>query len=249
MNIEISVSNELNRWMGLDAPRLVRKGSAVVGAQPISTSSHTVSWQAHFFTHHNDSASSFYTLVAVQAGSQYTLLIPYLHRPTQEQLAGDLVYRWGNELIHRMVDSGAIEKGDVEEVAEQFKGCNRRILWYLNSDPVLSDRATDSSQWLEGYLEAFELDHLEEDHTIDLGAHINGQSASTDGIEENKAAMISFVNDGLYRFARGLCREEFEGTEIGDFPYPWGDSPPQKRVPANSRVVRQLHGVVTDRDR
>lgn len=237
MIIELSVSNDLNRWMGVNAPRFPRKGSDIVGAQTISNDEELVSWQCHVLTRQKEQADPYYTVVAVQPHSRYTLLIPYLTKPTLDQLAGDIVYRWGNELMHRLVDSGAIQKGEVGEAAEQFKTSERSIFWYLNSDPDLFDRACAAEQWITSYLDAFDLDYLEEDHAIDLGAHINSQKATKEGMVQDDAAIQGFVNDGAYRFACGLCGVEYENTFPGNFPNPWGETPPLKAAPGPAKLV------------
>lgn len=244
MIIELSASLKLSRWMGLDLPKLTRKGSDIIGAQPIYNAECLVSWQLHVLANDEHSGDPYHTVVAVQPGSRYALLIPYLHRPTQDQLAGDLIYRWGNELMHRMVDIGAIQRADVEKVAEQFKSCPRSIDWYLNSHQPLLERANSAEPWIQGYLSAFELKYLEEDHAIDIGAHINNQSVSEKGMEADDFAIKGFANDGLYRFASGLCTKRFANTIEGDFPYPWGDSIPLEILPeAIPRYPGQLSSV------
>ncbi len=120
MIVQLSISHDLSRWLGMDLPRLMRRGSDVIGAQRIANTEDVVSWQCHLITS-SQSHSPYHTVVAVQPVSHYALLIPYLHRPTQDQFAGDLIYRWGNELMHRMVDTRAIQQSDVVTVAEQFK--------------------------------------------------------------------------------------------------------------------------------
>ena len=225
MIVQLSISHDLSRWLGMDLPRLMRRGSDVIGAQRIANTEDVVSWQCHLITS-SQSHSPYHTVVAVQPVSHYALLIPYLHRPTQDQFAGDLIYRWGNELMHRMVDTRAIQQSDVVTVAEQFKTSPRSIEWYLNSDQDLLERASSTEQWIDGYLDAFELNYLEEDHAIDVGAHINSQSGTKDGMQDDDSAVVGFVNDGLYRFANGLCTRLFKNTIEGNYPYPWTEAPP-----------------------
>lgn len=225
MLIELSASNELRRWLNLDAPMLTQPGSQALGAQAISSSEDSVSWQCHVISHQSSQAQPFHTVVAVQARSEYVLLIPYLNTPTPEQLAGDLIYRWGNELMHRMVDSGSIERKNVEVVAEHFNSTPREWHWYLNTDPLLQPQAEAAQQWVSGYMDAFGLEHLEEDHAIDLGAHINAQSVKGTDFEPDDKALKGFVADGLFRFAFGLCPNAYENTSTGDFPWPWGAPP------------------------
>ena len=66
----------------------------------------------------------------------------------------------------------------------------------------------------------------EEDHAIDVGAHINSQSVTKDGMQDDDSAVVGFVNDGLYRFANGLCTRLFKNTIEGNYPYPWTEAPP-----------------------
>lgn len=223
MIIELSISQDLRRWLGIDPPKMTRKKTGVIGAHSITNTEERVSWQCHVIPGNNNQGP-YHTVLAIQPVSSYALLIPYLNRPDQNQLAGDLVYRWGNELMHRMVDTGAIRRSDVQIVAEQFKASPRTIAWYLNSDASLMERANSTAQWITGYLSAFELAYLEEDHAIDLGAHINSQSVTSTGMQEDDSSIIGFVNDGLYRFAQGLCTESYENTPDGHYPPPWEET-------------------------
>ncbi|MDH3691907.1 MAG: hypothetical protein OEU36_20895 [Gammaproteobacteria bacterium] len=225
MIIELCASKDLRRWIDLDAPQLTRPGSPVLGAHPISSTEHVVSWQCHVIVPEEQENLAYFTVVAVQARSQYSLLVPYLTVPSPEQLAEDLIYRWGNEMMHRMVDASVIFKEDVETVAQQYKTTPREWYWYLNSDPQLQIRAEAAEEWITGYMDAFKLEHLEEDHVIDLGRHINSQSVREGGFEPNTKAIQGFVADGLYRFADGLCDTAYENTIAGAFPWPWGEAP------------------------
>lgn len=229
MNIIITASRALRKWMNLDLPYMQQKNGNSIGAQSITTNANQVSWQCHVTESKRDPSKPFYTVIAVEPHSKYALLIPYLSAPSKEQLSADLVYRWGNESLHRLVDSGSILKTEAGDVAEQFKSANRSIYWFMNTDVEAYDRCNNAATQVEQYLEAQNLEYLVEDHAIDLGARINGGM-----IEDNDESFVPinrFVEDGLFRFAKGMSQENYDNTPAGDYPAPWSDQEDEPSIP------------------
>jgi len=87
MNIIISASNALAKWLGLELPRIPSPDGNKVGTQSLQSADDLVSWQCHIIS--NQYRSSYQTIIAVEAHSRYALLIPCSARLTPEEFEQD----------------------------------------------------------------------------------------------------------------------------------------------------------------
>jgi len=223
--------------MRLDLSRMDSADGKNIGTQTISSNADQISWQCHVVENKHEYLNPYFSVIAVEPFSRYTLLIPYSHRPDQKELEDDLIHRWGNEMLHHMMDCGAVLDSDLDIVANQFRSEDKNISWYRNTDLSVNGHVADAEQWIRDYLDQYGMDNLDDDNAVNLGIHINRQvkraknAKNASGKRERFIPVPRFVDDGLFRFAKGMCECQFEHTPEGNYPKPWGDEPKVITVP------------------
>ena len=108
MNIQISASNALCKWMKLDLVRIPCIDGKRIGTQTITTDAETLAWQCHVIK--NNVQSHHGTVVAVEARSRYVMIFPNLAPPTQAEFEELFLGRLFIEVVNLMLHYDAIEE-------------------------------------------------------------------------------------------------------------------------------------------
>ncbi|WP_417884376.1 hypothetical protein [Vibrio rumoiensis] len=74
MQLQLSASNTLNKWLKADLPRLPTEQGKQAGVNKLSSNAASMSWQAHLIENHYRSVEK--TLVVCEANSRFTYFIP-----------------------------------------------------------------------------------------------------------------------------------------------------------------------------
>ncbi|ABD82947.1 hypothetical protein [Saccharophagus degradans] len=220
--ILFSASKAMANWLKLDAPRIPSPDGKRVGTQPLTTNAQQICWQCHVIE--NRPRSGLFTVLAVEAFSRYTLIIPYPGRPRLEDLENEILRRWANELLNLMIVSGEIDEADVDVVIEKFLELDKPIDWVSNTDLSVQGHASDAGKWVTDTLYQDGGAALDDDRAIALGLHINQfkkKSKDANGKIEHFYPMERMLDDALFRFASGLAKDRYEQTRRGDFPNPF----------------------------
>ncbi len=214
----ISASNALTKWLKIELPRLPDPDGKRIGTQPLVTDSETISWQCHVVQ--NGYRRDGFTVIAVEAYSRFTLLIPFEFAPTQKEFQEQFCDRWATMLISLMVKYGEIGRDQIPIVFSQFHQKMVDIQWWRNTDLSVNGHVSDAEQWVKQTIEGQRIESLSEDEAVDLAMHINQffkRAKDRQGKKQRFYPVPRFVEDGLYRFASALFDE-------GDFTSPYSDN-------------------------
>ena len=227
--IIFSASNALCKWLKLDLQRLPQPDGKQVGVATLVSDRNTISWQVHVI--YTDSWRQKTTVIAVEANSRFTLLLPFDTQLSQEGLEKAILEQWANELVSLMVKQGEISRKDTARVFTRFYQQTQNVEWYRNTDLSVNGHVIDAEQWVKDTLNGRGLDALDEEMALSLSWHINSMQKSAKGKNANKRRFYPvplFVEDGLYRYARTLFEQDrfsymFEQEEKVALPRQSGD--------------------------
>lgn len=224
MQLLLSVSNALTKWMKLELPRLPSRDGKRVGVQPLNSNEHSLAWQCHVTRAHIRAQKGI--VIAVEQRSRYTILMSFNQPPTKSELERELKRCWTNAFIHYALDSGAISEESIAELLYRISHSPMEFLWYRNTDLSVNGHVSDAEQWVKQSREEYRINHLTEADVINLEAHIN-QFAKRVKVGGKRGApfypVTHLVDDGLFRFAQGVCRFDNADRPAGDFPSPYRD--------------------------
>lgn len=196
-----SASNALCKWLKLDLPLFPVTAGQQPGVTPLTTDNETISWQCHvIFT---DSWRERATVIAVEAHSRFTLLLPFDVKPTQAQLEQRLCEYWIEELVSLMIKYGDVLREQAPRIFIRFHECTQDIQWVRNTDLSVNGHVTDAGQWIKEVLADSGLDALDEDLALDLAWTINTQEKQAKHANGKKRVFYPpalFVEDGMFRF-------------------------------------------------
>ena len=204
MQLLFSCSNALVKWLKLDFPRIPSPDGKKVGTQTIVTDANTMAWQCHVIQNfYHRGGYTEYTVIAVEAHSRYTILMPYEIAPTQDELANELVRQWGNQSLHLMQEHGVLSESHLPQVAQQFMRMPKDYCWYKNTDMSVNGHVSDAEQWVRDAFEQFGLENLNDDTAFGVGLHINERwkRAKIAGQKQQFFPIPRFIDDALSRFA------------------------------------------------
>lgn len=217
-----SATNALNKWLKLDLPRIPSPDGKRIGTQPLLTDAATLSWQCHVVE--NAYQSGKYTVIAVEAYSRFTMLLPFDYAPKQDELQQALCLQWIYSLFELMADNGAVGWESQRQVADQFYQGLNDVCWYRNTDLSINGHVADAEQWVKQTLDDLGQGALTDDLVFDLSRHINSmfkRAPASLGKKVKFYPVPRFVDDGLFRFAKGLNEFNSEGVALGDFLNPY----------------------------
>lgn len=201
ITVIFSASNALSKWLKLDLPRLSVKAGRQPGVTPLVTDEKTISWQCHvIFT---DSWRERSTVIAVEANSRFTLLLPFDIKPTQAQLEQRLCEYWAEELVGLMIKFGDISRDQAPRVFTRFYERTQQIEWVRNTDLSVNGHVNDAEQWVKELLASRGLDALDDDLALNLAWTINTlekRAKQPNGKKRTFYPPALFAHDGVSRF-------------------------------------------------
>lgn len=196
-----SVSNALCKWLRSDLHRFPAEAGQQQGVTPLITDAETISWQCHvIFT---DSWRERATVIAVEAYSRFTLLLPFDIKPTQAQLEQRLCEYWAEELVSLMIKYGDISRDQAPRVFTRFHERTQQIEWVRNTDLSANGHVNDAEQWVKELLATRGLDALDDDLALDLSWTINTlekRAKQPNGKKRTFYPPALFAHDGVSRF-------------------------------------------------
>ena len=196
-----SASNALNKWLKLDLPRIPSPDGKRVGTQPLITDAKTISWQCHVVS--NTYNGHFYTVIAVEAFSRFTLLLPFDFAPTQSELQERICEQWAYSLVSLMVQHGEIPREQASFVFSHIYQQMNNIEWWRNTDLSVNGHVSDAEQWVTQTIADRGIDALSDEDAFDLAYHINSfykRAKDKNGKKRQFYPVPNFVEDGLSRF-------------------------------------------------
>jgi hypothetical protein len=165
-----------------------------------------------------------YTVIATEADSRYTLLMPFAVAPSLAEFENELLRRWGNELAHLTAESKSLDEPRIQTMIKQFIPHPKSFTWYRNTDMSIRGHISDAEQWVTQTLQEHGLQRLSDNDALELGDHINKLRKRAKQDRSGRKGfypVVRLLDDGLYRFAKGLSGADFPNTPPDDFPNPY----------------------------
>jgi len=199
--IIFSISNALNKWLTLNLERIPSPDGKKIGIQPLITNSHTISWQCHVIK--NSYNSDLHTVIAVEAYSRFTLLLPFPYTPSKEELEDIICHEWTNSIVDLAIKHGEIS---FEERPKHFMTITQQMInieWWRNTDLSVNGHVSDAEQWIVQTIENNQTEALTIEQAQDLAFYINSffkRAKDSQGKKQKFYPVPRFVDDNLARF-------------------------------------------------
>ena len=232
MSLLLSLSNRVCKLVQRDFPRLLDAAGQNPGVQSIVTNSTQVSWQCQIVQLTGRQWQPYDTgdwvLIWVEAYSRYTMMKIYPLRPEWEQIEADLQQLWLEQVLNWLSLGGFVRyQQHSDQVRAQFNQYLAQGSQQVrrNLDPSIGGNLADHQQWLWSFLHDERPKYLGDHEIRVLCEHLNQlpKRVRWQGAKKHRIYPVErFLDDSLYRFAKGLCDQPIQGCAKGDFPNPHG---------------------------
>lgn len=182
MQLQLSATNALNKWLKADFPRLPVEEGKQAGVIKLSSDAATMSWQVHLIENRYRSLEK--TLIVCEANSRFTYFIP-LNRTffTPNELAERLKIEWQFAFVealeaHTLATNGLISHYDIATLLSKLNDIEFTPLWIKNTDLSINGHIADAAQWVTQTLEDRNLERLNQPLAFELSSYINCQTKS-----------------------------------------------------------------------
>ena len=177
MQLQLSASNALNKWLKADFPRLPTEQGKQAGVNKLSSNATTMSWQVHLIE--NCYRSLEKTLIVCEANSRFTYFIP-LNRQffTPGQLAERLKVEWQFAFVEALEESRFIGHYDIAMLLSKLSDIEFTPQWIKNTDLSINGHIADAAQWVTQTLEDRHLERLSQPLAFEISSYINAQTKS-----------------------------------------------------------------------
>ncbi|HCE5206316.1 MULTISPECIES: amino acid adenylation [Vibrio harveyi group] len=182
MQLQLSATNALNKWLKADFPRLPVEEGKQAGVNKLSSDAATKSWQVHLIE--NRYQSSEKTLIVCEANSRFTYFIP-LNRMifSPDELAERLKIEWQFAFVealetYALESNGLISHYDIATLLSKLNDIQFSTKWIKNTDPSVNGHIADAAQWVTQTLEERNLARLSQPLAFEISSYINCQTKS-----------------------------------------------------------------------
>ena len=235
MALFLSLSNSMCKMLKQSLERMTDADGNNPGVQPISTNANRVSWQGEVihlsgrqWQPYDDGS---WLVVFMESHSRYCMMLHYPLKPDWAQLQQDFYSHWklhaigwlrANRFI-RNDDYGMQVLDNIEHYFEQTK-----VHRFRNLDPSIGAHITEVQHYLHSLFDDHKPRDFDSEQAWELSMFINQQPRKINGQRSKKHQFIPvdrFIDDVLYRFASGICDQNFPDIKSGDFPCPYLQKP------------------------
>ncbi|MBN3495739.1 amino acid adenylation [Vibrio neptunius] len=177
MQLQLSATNALNKWLKADFPRLPVEAGKQAGVNKLNSDAATMSWQVHLIE--NRYQSSEKTLIVCEANSRFTYFIP-LNRMTltPDELAERLKIEWQFAFVEALELSGLVSRYDIATLLSKLNDIEFTQHWIKNTDLSINGHIADAAQWVTQTLDDRNLERLNQPLAFEISRYINAQTKS-----------------------------------------------------------------------
>lgn len=182
MQLQLSATNALNKWLKADFSRLPVEEGKQAGVNKLGSDASTLSWQVHLIENCYQSVEK--TLVVCEANSRFTYFIS-LNRMffTPDELAERLKIEWQFAFVkalevYSLIDRGIISHYDIATLLSELNDIEFTPYWIKNTDLSINGHIADAAQWLTQTLQDRNLDRLSQSLAFEISTYINCQTKS-----------------------------------------------------------------------
>lgn len=206
MQLILSASNALNKWLNADLPRLPHKQGKQAGVSRLQSDATQTSWQLHIID--NAYQSNHKTIIACEAYSRFTLFIAADSRLTLEELNAQLTMQWQLVLVE-MLETQLMPRSDIALLLSQLETLPFTCEWVKNCDLSINGHISDASLWLTQTLQEHHLNRLPEDLSLDLSCYLNRQ------VKRIKSRKEKFIPiERLLTYCQQIIKENNGETQL-----------------------------------
>ncbi|HAS3594223.1 TPA: amino acid adenylation [Vibrio cholerae] len=177
MQLRLSATNALNKWLKVDFPRLPVEVGKQAGVNKLSSDVATMSWQLHLIENRYRSVEK--TLIVCEANSRFIYFFS-LNRMifTPDELAERLKIEWQFAFVEALEASGLISHYDIATILSQLNDIEFTPHWIKNTDLSINGHIADAAQWVTQTLEDRNLERLSQPLAFEISSYINAQTKS-----------------------------------------------------------------------
>ncbi|MGD8122659.1 amino acid adenylation [Vibrio sp. TRT 2004] len=182
MQLQLSATNALNKWLKADFKRLPVGEGKQAGVNKLSSDAVTMSWQVHLIENRYRSLEK--TLIVCEANSRFTYFIQ-LNRMifSPDELANRLKIEWQFAFVealeaNSLETSGLISRYDIAKLLSKLNDIEFTPHWIKNTDLSINGHIADAAQWVTQTLEDRNLDRLSQPLAFEISSYINCQTKS-----------------------------------------------------------------------
>ena len=177
MQLQLSASNALNKWLKADLPRLLTEQGKQAGVNKLSSNATTMSWQVHLIENRYRSVEK--TLIVCESHSRFTYFIP-LNRQffTADELAERLKIEWQFAFVEALEVSGLTSRFEIATLLSKLSDIEFTPQWIKNTDLSINGHIADAAQWVTQTLEDRHLERLSQPLAFEISSYINAQTKS-----------------------------------------------------------------------
>ncbi|MCR9300775.1 amino acid adenylation [Vibrio fluvialis] len=177
MQLQLSATNALNKWLKADFPRLPVEEGKQAGVNKLSSDAATMSWQVHLIENRYRSLEK--TLIVCEANSRFTYFIP-LNRMmfTPDELAERLIIEWQFAFVEALETSSLVSRFDIATILSPLSDIEFAPDWIKNTDLSVNGHIADAAQWITQTLQDRNLERLSQPLSFEISNYINSQTKS-----------------------------------------------------------------------
>ncbi|MEF1285305.1 amino acid adenylation [Vibrio sp. M250220] len=217
MQLQLSATNALNKWLKVDFPRLSVEEGKQAGVNKLSSDAVTMSWQVHLIENRYRSLEK--TLIVCEANSRFTYFIP-LNRMifSPDELANRLKIEWQFAFVealeaNSLETSGLISRYDIAKLLSKLNDIEFMPLWIKNTDLSINGHIADAAQWVTQTLEDRNLDRLSQPLAFEISSYINCQTKS---IKVNNKKQRFIPTERLVEYVQQITKVNAPLTDMSN---------------------------------
>lgn len=196
----ISASNALCKWLRISPAAPAATADPHSGHATIATDATQIAWQCHVI--HPQGWHGMATVIAVEARSRATLLLPFERPPTQDEFESALCALWADVVVSAALEHALISRDVVPRLFARFHEGIGDIQWLRNTDPAMSGNIRDAEHCIKLTLTDRSLHALDDELAVELALQLN--SRMLPAASGRVIPLQHLVEDGLFRFGAGI---------------------------------------------
>ncbi|WP_163933925.1 hypothetical protein [Paraferrimonas sp. SM1919] len=196
LNIVMSCSKALCKWLQIELP-LFPSELGSKGIRPINSNPQQSMWQLHYI---KQAGLANHYVIAVESFSRYCMILPYLIKPSFEQIQLDIVTIWFDEFDEICQQHTPAEVSEI--LFEEMMQTQPQFYCYQNMDLSVQGHISDCQLWMDEYMAEHHLERLSAGDASNLSHHINSRpkKAKAIGQKQKFFPYQRLFEDGLFRF-------------------------------------------------
>ncbi|NNN68708.1 amino acid adenylation [Vibrio sp. 3-2(1)] len=212
MQLQLSATNALNKWLKADLPRLPVEEGKQAGVNKLSSDASTLSWQVHIIENRYQSIEK--TLIVCEANSRFTYFIP-LERLcyTTEELAERLKIEWQFAFVEALENGGLVHRYDIATLLSSLNAIEFTHRWIKNTDLSINGHIADAAQWVTQTLEDRNLERLSQPLAFEISNYINSQTKS---IKVNNKKQRFIPIERLLDYVQQITKENSPSDDMSN---------------------------------